>query len=64
MIDWDIIEDYYYGDCCEWDNGEGTNLYLLFSICEKKCIHEKMIEDRSILSKLQSIHLRLIIRGF
>ena len=41
MIDWDIIEDYYYGDCCEWDNGEGTNLYLTFSICIKKCIHEK-----------------------
>ena len=41
MIDLDIIEDYYYGDCCEWDNGEGTNLYIIFSICEKKCIHEK-----------------------
>ena len=41
MIDLDIIEDYYYGDCCEWDNGEGTNLYIIFSLCEKKCIHEK-----------------------
>ena len=50
MIDWDIIEDYYYGDCCEWDNGEGTNLYLTFSIFVKKCIHEKMKEDISILS--------------
>ena len=58
MIDWDIIEDYYYGDCCEWDNGEGTNLYLTFSICVKEYIHEKRKKDISTSPRFQFIYLR------